>query len=57
MPTTRVQYFQAVGAVLGSSLLVDWSRGGGGGVAGSRVASGGEDNTRVLTSSHYMPVM
>ena len=53
MPTTRAQYFPAVGAVLGSSLLVDWSRGGE--VAGRRgrgQARCGEDNTRVLTSFH-----
>ena len=46
MPTTRVQYWQAVGAVLGSSLFVDWSRGSG----GRGWASDGEDNMRVLTS-------
>ena len=54
MPTTRVQYWQAVGAVLESSLLVDWSRGGGVAVGGGGEVEVGEWG-RQHEDSHLVP--
>ena len=53
IPTMRVQCWKAVGAVLGSSLLVDRSRGGG--VESGRVV--GKTTRGFSPRSIYMPAI